>query len=514
MKEQGSFDDLRDDYAAHDRAESSEPLLKEHLPPLQPSFSIHRVFRINPRLRRLILMAFASLSTLSLITFASVSIFASRPDTLGTVPPPENIQPETGALETNSSSLAIQDKVADTPSHSPYVLGPPTQRFRDNLRNDTLYITSWISAGWTNDVMTYANLIYLGVLTGRVPLISVFTPSHVGGEAGNIPFGDVFDVPRFIQDSGIDIIEWRDVKDPYSPQLEDIGCWNLWESVQYHEHAPRISSIPDWLQLDISYTRTPEWVKMIPNYEHDQHSTFWSVARFGFSEDRSRYLGNPSPSPHHQVTLDPDEQVLCFDYLYYLCAQQSFEYEYDYAPAWRFVGTYLRWTPRIEDLAASYVRRSFGLLESDATPPYISIHVRHGDFRSWCPSTTAPEDCFAPISAIARRVQEVQDEIRERHYVSIPDNRVIVTTDETDEAWWADVTSRGWVRIDHDAWQTAQTYGKWYTVILDAAIQSNGLGFIGTDRSTFTTLSRRRVHDWHAGATRVVKWGVKDADAH
>lgn len=53
-----------------------------------------------------------------------------------------------------------------------------------------------------------------------------------------------------------------------------------------------------------------------------------------------------------------------------------------------------------------------------------------------------------------------------------------------------------------------------YPVILDAVIQSNGLGFIGTDRSTFSILSMRRNKDWQNGATRMVLWGQKDADAH
>ena len=35
------------------------------------------------------------------------------------------------------------------PELSPYVRGPPAASFRDNLRNDTKYITSWISAGWS-----------------------------------------------------------------------------------------------------------------------------------------------------------------------------------------------------------------------------------------------------------------------------------------------------------------------------------------------------------------------------
>lgn len=50
--------------------------------------------------------------------------------------------------------------------------------------------------------------------------------------------------------------------------------------------------------------------------------------------------------------------------------------------------------------------------------------------------------------------------------------------------------------------------------IIDAIIQSRGLGFVGTDRSTFSALARRRVQEWNNGAVRTVKWGQPDADQH
>lgn len=97
--------------------------------------------------------------------------------------------------------------------------------------------------------MTYANLIYLGQITDRVPVIGLFTPSHIGGDAPPIAFGEVFNVSRFIEDSGIAIVEWDDVKNPDSEVLEDLGCWNVWEAVQYYEHHPRGSTVPDWVGL-------------------------------------------------------------------------------------------------------------------------------------------------------------------------------------------------------------------------------------------------------------------------
>jgi len=47
-----------------------------------------------------------------------------------------------------------------------------------------------------------------------------------------------------------------------------------------------------------------------------------------------------------------------------------------------------------------------------------------------------------------------------------------------------------------------------YPVIVDA-VQTKGMGFDGTDFSTFSILARRRVEDWQRGVTRTVKWVTK-----
>lgn len=93
-------------------------------------------------------------------------------------------------------------------------------------------------------------------------------------------------------------------------------------------------------------------------------------------------------------------------------------------------------------------------------------------------------------------------------------SRVIITSDETDPVWWDEVRALGWKTVDHQKARTVETLGRWYPVLLDAAIQSNALGFVGTDRSTYSILSRRRVETWHDGATRTVLWGYKGADDH
>ncbi|OSD03265.1 hypothetical protein PYCCODRAFT_1434681 [Trametes coccinea BRFM310] len=505
---------------AHARSESSMPLLPyaESSPPASPA-SRSFTSRYMPHLahkRRIALTVSLSLLVILLVTLSSATLSAR--EHLLAVPVSEQSQ----LANTNASTPVADDQTSSEEAeqeeeyeYSPFLLGPPTQSFRDNLRNDTQYITSWISAGWTNDVMTYANLIYLGVLTDRVPVVAMFTPSHIGGDAAPIPFGEVFDVPRFMDESGIPLLEWDEVKDPESQVVDDLGCWNVWEAVQYNEHFPRGSSVPDLLKLDISYTKAPGWIKLIPDYPHDMCSSFWSLTRLSFPEERARNIGNPIPSPLHNARLDPDEHMLCFDYLYYACAQQSSDLNHDYAPTWRYVLRYLHWTERIEQIAQYYVRQAFGLPLTDAeVPPYIAVHVRHGDFANWCWAAEKPEDCFAPISVIERRVREVQEELRQRKGIDIPMTRVIVTSDEKDPAWWEEVFALGWRTVDHEAARTVEVFGRWYPVLIDAAIQSAALGFVGTDRSTYSVVSRRRVETWNDGATRMVLWGYKGADDH
>jgi hypothetical protein len=53
-----------------------------------------------------------------------------------------------------------------------------------------------------------------------------------------------------------------------------------------------------------------------------------------------------------------------------------------------------------------------------------------------------------------------------------------------------------------------------HPVFIDAIIQSNGAGFVGTRGSTMSNLALRRVQSWHNGPTRIVQWGWPGADDH
>jgi len=56
-------------------------------------------------------------------------------------------------------------------------------------------------------------------------------------------------------------------------------------------------------------------------------------------------------------------------------------------------------------------------------------------------------------------VGEVQEELKERHGRVV--TKVLVTSDETDPAWWEEVQSFGWFYINHSSERTVEKYGKW-----------------------------------------------------
>ncbi|KAG1817615.1 uncharacterized protein BJ212DRAFT_1246275, partial [Suillus subaureus] len=131
-------------------------------------------------------------------------------------------------------------------------------------------------------------------------------------------------------------LEWHKVKDPESQVLDDLGCWN---------NLKHPSSVIKYMAItDISWTQTPPWVELTSPSKHDNHASFWPLASLGFPETRLNSLAlslTNHSSPQHQVSLPPDEHVLCFDFLYYVSAHHTWEWELDYSPMWRFVGQHM-----------------------------------------------------------------------------------------------------------------------------------------------------------------------------
>jgi len=202
------------------------------------------------------------------------------------------------------------------------------------------------------------------------------------------------------------VLEWHEVKNlsTPTPEIEDIGCWSVWQAVQVRESSPRLNNAINLQGLgeqalteqvvkliyflqDISFTAGPKSLQKFPGNPHDPHAHFWSIASLFYSPGREESLITPQPSEVHGAVLPPDEHLACVDYLYYVCAhtvshvnppsiilfsperRQSFEYEHDLSPAWRFVVKNFRWANRLQAIADSYLRRILNVPEHEPIPP-------------------------------------------------------------------------------------------------------------------------------------------------
>ena len=160
-------------------------------------------------------------------------------------------------------------------------------------------------------------------------------------------------------------------------------------------------------------------------------------------------------------------------------------------------------------------------------PPYIAVHARRNDFDTFCPRDGGPivdpTDCFTPLSAYAEAVEEVRSELLRRPSLSGKDIPTIIFSDEPkhmndwfrnryhrppgfSESFWAEVDSLGWKSLDHESPEvnTDERWGIWYSNLIDTALLAHAVGYIGTQRSTFSLMGAKRVAGWWNGPVRMV----------
>ncbi|KAF8972907.1 hypothetical protein BDZ97DRAFT_1691519 [Flammula alnicola] len=416
------------------------------------------------------------------------------------------------------TSLTCADVQVTTDELPHPLLGSPTARFRDNIRNDSWYITSWANSGYTNEFMGYINMVYLGTITNRIPIIPPFAPSqHIPGSAGIVPFGDIFDLDYLRKKLQTPVLEWRDVKQipsrsstgPYSTrEVEAIGCWTTAQESQKTVMQPE--TIVRHLGMDVSYTKIPLFTRF-PSSDRDEiHVVFPQVAAAIYPEDplvEPDKLKNLQKSPKgHQRT--PDAHLSCFDSLYFATSgAQAWEWQKSWSPAWKKIGRNLPYTQTLKQLGRDYISRAFQFSGSlDDLPPFIAVHIRRGDFIWQCPledeSDETPFNCFPPLSVYGKHVDVIKKKWLTKSNLTV--SNVIVMSDEQSPAFWDDVKNHGWSFVNHTQEETVEMLGEWFPPIIDTVIQSFAVGLVGTKDSTFSLVGERRVKDWNGGFTNEV----------
>ena len=218
----------------------------------------------------------------------------------------------------------------------------------------------------------------------------------------------------------------------------------------------------------------------------------------------------------------PDEQVACFDMMYYTAANRPYEWWRSWSPAWNIVGKYARWAAPLRSRARSAVAKALGIDPRDLMRPsigdadydeggrvddhttfeewderdrilhpFIVVHTRHGDFGDQCSDKV---ECFPTLDVLGDAVKHVQEELRRQKGIQVRDGDVIVTSDETKNEWWDQVRARGWKRIESGLGPEPEGKDLW----------SVAYKWCGFDQLTNNLLQVRDVD--RAGGTRLGHW--------
>jgi hypothetical protein len=195
-------------------------------------------------------------------------------------------------------------------------------------------------------------------------------------KAGALPFGRIFNLTLLRKDLRRPILEWSDVKyissptsieDPPNSEREELGCWST--RPEADPQPLRVNPLLNNLRLDVSYTRVPTSTRHSPNNARDDFIVFSKLVPYIFPHNPLRGhfdFMSPSPLGHR---LPPDEQLSCFDHLYFLTSSDRlFEWEASWSPAWNLIGTHIRFNDELVEIAKGYLSRAFNSNAGEIPP--------------------------------------------------------------------------------------------------------------------------------------------------
>ncbi|KAG8977750.1 hypothetical protein FRB90_008719, partial [Tulasnella sp. 427] len=402
-------------------------------------------------------------------------------------------------------------------------------RVTDNLLPDIKYVTTWNFGGMTNEVMVWMNLIRLGMISDRIPILYpiVGLELHFGTGVETISAGGFFDLPRLSKAIGHPVLDWADVKRgrydrPWNPidrawhdDDEMLGCWSIYQTFDESRIPIDREGGPLVVHVDARYTGVPESVRL-NGTTTGWDTSFNSLTHLMSPEGRSEALSQQPPLPTYSranrplsdgvAFPQPDDHLACFDCLYWVWTKQYWEWEQAPSPTWEAVGKHLHFTREADEIADIYLRQLFGVAHDAPIPPFITVHIRHGDFKRQCPDVANTKSCFAPLSEYDRHIQDIVHDLAEKHGPESTLGKVkevIVMSDETDPEWWADVHRMGWKSMREFEQVISRDHGMRWPAIVDSIVQSRGAGFVGTSRSTMSIIAAWRVIDWNDGPWRL-----------
>jgi len=361
-------------------------------------------------------------------------------------------------------------------------------------------------------------------------------PIHIDGNPENIT--SFYDLGRFWHESRIPAVEFSQVKPmdirSERPQNEHLPCWSIQELLlgfanlqawSFDLHDVWIDHWPlpplarggggfdvafDALRLfDFDFGAKMRWIDKVRREAIPQKVP--KEPEEPFKGDKAKNLKDGFDTIKSKA---PDHQIMCFDNSLFIGSVMFNEPALTPVPLeptvpgegldWIHAGQYMRFNERVERIADEYLMKLFNVNKPSNIPPFITIHLRRGDFKEFT-GFTALDKYVSALERVQAALQARLDDpdgwtgpgraaFKTFRGLAAKDYAVVTTTDERgDTPFVQEVRALGWKVLDHDAFETKGTLGGWWPTMLDAAILARGRSFVGTHASTFSHMAGLRV---------------------
>ncbi|KAI5476077.1 GDP-fucose protein O-fucosyltransferase [Pseudohyphozyma bogoriensis] len=415
----------------------------------------------------------------------------------------------------------------------------PQERLSLQLKDGIRYVTGLAYGGHANQFISIGRLLYYAKITNRVAIIPTLLPVHFSGAPANM--SDFFDLARFWHESKIPSIEMSSIR-PLSPPETDvdepIACWSVQEATAGYPNL--YANSVDIHGIWVNYWPLPAMAKALGGHDLAfdalrvfDFDTWWrqdwiNKAKREFLpqkpvEGGGEFVGDKSKNVKDGFPLkgpEPTDQLMCFDNTLFtgpIMFPESFPGEIPLEStvpgeglSWKEAMRYMYFNQDVEDHVDRYLMKIFNVRSPSKIPPFISVHLRRGDFKEFA-GLTALEKYEKAVERVRDKLQKRLDDgprtwrgPGKRFFrnwgIKASDYQVLTTTDEpTGSAFIEEVRALGWKVLDHGEEKTEEVLGGWWPTILDAAVLARGQSFVGTQHSTFSHLAGLRVKYWRGG---------------
>ncbi|KAL7410991.1 hypothetical protein BDY24DRAFT_398276 [Mrakia frigida] len=393
----------------------------------------------------------------------------------------------------------------------------------DRLQPHLFYLTSGNGAGLTNQVFACFNLIYLSLLTSRIPILPPFHANHQILSSSQLPElspSSYFNLPLFLASVPLSqgILEWPQIY-PSLLSTDPDDQQRFHDSEEERAGWPTVICLGEFANTEgtLKFARVKTtWTNYPPLVKNPKERLMSFLHLVPYLLPNSPFAETLASSNEggFRATMAPNNSFACIDET--MAGSDGGEVgpmeEIGYGRgSWKAVGRFLRFRDELESEGRRIAGRIFGWEEGGGERPFITIHIRHGDFLSFQCNPDPTKPCWS-IPQFQRSLTLLQADLVAAGREKVTD--VLVMTDETNEEFLAEIEALGW-KIPKDGKGGAggealkEELGGWYDTLLDTVLLSQGAHIIGTSGSTMSVLSLRRVLDWNNGFGRLV--GADDA---